>query len=256
MLSTRGFVPETLLEIIRNNLVVDVSRGMEVVEAGMTRSMRKRLRQAKARGCIVREASRSDLPRFFELMSATCRRQGERSPNPESVTQLAALWEAFQPSGRLRITLCEIGGRAVAGLLCLRWGGRMTLWKKGWDETHGDARPNEILYGESFEWAIGQGIKSCDFGALNPTDAGRLLSGQALCDDSHRGRDYFNLSFGGSAVRLPEAMIWFDRPWWRWGYAAAGWLAQVRRFLRTGTLASPAHSKSTESVQAVGSSPN
>ncbi len=211
VLKSRGFVVEDLMKVITSTLVVDLSGGIEHVEAGIRKSTRVEIRQARRRGATVREGDVSDAGLFFELMGSTCVRQGV-SPNPSSPEAVREILELFGSRGCVRLTFAECEGESVAGVLALLFGSKSFIWKKGWNGKHGRMYPNALLYQESFEWACSHGYRETDFMGLNRQTAEALLSGQALGGDALQSRDQFHLGFGGKPRLLPASYLWIANP--------------------------------------------
>jgi lipid II:glycine glycyltransferase (peptidoglycan interpeptide bridge formation enzyme) len=211
-LSRHGFMPNHLHRLIEATLLVETSCSQTDILGRMSRKMRQKIRQSKGRGTIIREGSVLDLPIFFELMLATCRRQDNVIPNPASLASLQSIWSQFYSVGKLRLTIAEIDGSPVSGLLSIIFGDRVTLWKKGWNSEHSDRRPNELLYYETLEWSRRQGYKICDLGAVAPDIARTLLRQNQLSEEQMQSGNFFNLGFGGLPVLLPKAWVWFPNP--------------------------------------------
>lgn len=207
-LQQAGFLPNRLWGVADANLEIDLARSLDAIEADFRRSVRQGIRQSRRRGVTIREARRSDAALFFDLMSSSCRRQGT-SPNPASPRVFERMWDVFQPGGYLRLTLAEWESRAIAGLLCLHWADRVTLWKKGWLDDQRGSHANELLYWDAITWARERGADTCDFAALARTTAELLLREETPDETVRRSRDFFNLGFGGEPVLLPRAQVLF-----------------------------------------------
>lgn len=216
----RGFFLNRLFGIISANLVIDLTRGFDAVQAGMSPHTRQEARQGLKRGLTVREGGAGDLPVFFELMAGSCRRQ-MTTPNPASLRQLEDVWEAMSPRDAIHLLLVEAEGQPIGGVLIVTEGRRATFWKKGWTDSHNRLRPNQLLFYEGIRWACEKGFASCDFAGMNRTLAERLVNGQPW-DDLKKSRDVFNLRYGGTPVLLPEAMIWIRNPVMRTLYRIVG----------------------------------
>jgi lipid II:glycine glycyltransferase (peptidoglycan interpeptide bridge formation enzyme) len=207
-LKKNGFLPNRLHRLIEATLLVDTSRSSNEILNGLRRTTRQAIRQSIRRGVTIREGSESDLPLFFRLMQNTCIRQGNVVPNPSTLESLASIWKSLNPSGHLRLTFAEINGTAVSGLLCIGFGDRLTLWKKGWNDNHCDKHPNELLTYEALEWAREKGYKFCDFCAMDRQIAEEILQGKQLSMEQMASRHFFNIGFGGVPAILPAAHVW------------------------------------------------
>jgi len=211
-LMRHGFLPNHLHHMIEATLLVDTSCDHTDLLQRLRRTTRQSIRQSEGHGTLVREGSERDLPVFFELMTATCRRQKNVKPNPASLASLQAIWQSLYKTGNLRLTIAEIGGNPVSGLLSVVFGDRVTFWKKGWNSEYGDRHPNELLFYESLEWSRKHGYKICDFAAVAPDLARTLLQRKPLTEKQKGSRDLFNLGFGGYPVLLPASCVWLPNP--------------------------------------------
>jgi lipid II:glycine glycyltransferase (peptidoglycan interpeptide bridge formation enzyme) len=204
-----GFRPSRRLGIIDSTLLIPMEdfRGGPHGKIGRTR--RQSIRKAVDSGVEIREGGREALGDFFGLLRATCRRQGARRINPASPDSLERLWHEFAKGGNLRMTFAVLRGEILAGLLCIAFGDRLTLWKKGWSGASPECRPNDLLYHEALTWARDRGFRTCDFAGLGRSTAESLLWGKPLSPGQLASRDGFNLSFGGVPRLLPGGMIRF-----------------------------------------------
>jgi hypothetical protein len=222
------FLENFLSKVVESTAIIDFRSGMLEVEKGMSPIARKNVRQAVKRGVTVREAALEEAPRFFELMSATCKRQKTR-PNPATAGALLNVLEAFSSPASTRLTFAEVGGEVIAGLLCINFGGVTHLWKKGWLTTHGNRHPNELLMHEALGWSCSNGYKSCDFGALDRRIALSLLKGEGLNEGDMQSRHFFNLRFGARPKLLPKSRVYIPSYTLRQLYRACTAIIRLRR---------------------------
>jgi hypothetical protein len=206
-LSQSGFLPNRIRSIVTATWVTPLAGGIDQVMAGMARETQKKLRQSVRRGVTVREGSADDLGIFFKLMIKTCQRQGV-APNPGSLEALQRVWDAFHPGGHIRVGIAFQAGRPVATQLALRFGGRISFWKKGSDPEYLNLHPVEPLYLDALDWGCREGDLIADFGSLKQATAETLLAGDLLTEEMKRSRDFYNMRFGGHPVLLPEARIY------------------------------------------------
>jgi hypothetical protein len=232
----RQFLPNHLIDVGRATLLADLSRGADAILRRLRKATANEIRQARQRGIRIREGGEADVGTFFRLMTATCERQGTQ-PNPASEPALASVWRAFHAAGRMRLTLAEYEGEAVAGSWCFCFGERVTGWKKGWSGRQRERHPNSLLVFEAIEWASRQGYKLFDFCSLSPDVARALLRGETLSEEQRKSRDFLHLSFGDKPALLPESQIHVSRWWARGIYRtimANRWLRRtVKGLLRT-----------------------
>lgn len=220
LLQEIDFPPSNPLGVIEATYLVDVRAEKAVLHSNMSPSLRRNVRKARRQPMNVREGTEADLPQFFELMEATCRRQLTK-PNPASLVAVRRLWHAFSPSNSIRLTFADCLGATPATKLSLIFGDRMTVWKKGWDGSHGDWHPNELLESDALEWAHDHGYRTCDFCSFNRVAAEQLINGRPLSEIKLTSRDEYHFRFGGLPKLLPRARLNVPNPILRWGYSIA-----------------------------------
>ena len=206
-----GFLPDLLMKVNDTTWVIDLDRDFPAIEASMSRTTRNLVRRAAKTGVTIRQGSRDDLARFFELMLATCQRQ-ETQPNPSELRHLEALWDGAFPSGHIRLFLAEHEGRVVAGLLAIVFGATATLWKVGTAPPDKELKPNDSMYHHAIRWAHENGFRHCDFAAFDRRMALSMIAGEPLAEEHLRSRFLFLTRFGGQPRLLPGALIFFPNP--------------------------------------------
>lgn len=223
----RRALTENPTQVIEASYLIDLSGGPEAVAGKAHPSVRRDLRKARRQPLTFREAGEDDIPRFFELMRATCERQGVR-PNPESAEALRRLWRLFAPGQGVRLFLVEESGRAIAGHLCLFFGGRSILWKRGWDGSREGWHPSKLLVAEILEWSARAGYRWADFCGFERKAAERILAGVPPMEANLNSRDLFHARFGGKPQLLPRARLLIPNGALRWAYRVAGRLVARR----------------------------
>jgi len=206
------FVPNVVLGMIEATLIIDLSATMEQINQEMSRYTRKQVRQAKQRGISIREGGAGDISTFFQLMLATCKRQGDAKPNPSTESVMKGMWSIFHPHGCARLTIAQCGEEIVSAQWSIPFGERVTLWKKGWSSAHSNRHPNQLLTYEAIEWAQSKGYKLLDFSGLAPSIAAALLRKERLSEQQKASRDAFHLGFGGRPLLLPKAFLLINNP--------------------------------------------
>ncbi len=212
------FIQSNPMDVIEATLLVDTSKGHDILEKGMSRNSRRLVRLAKQNSVVIREGDIDDIGTFFNLMSATCKRQGVR-PNPSSVEALERLWRAFSQRNLSSVFLAEHNREVIAGLLIIIFGNKVCFWKKGWNFKSHKCYPNDLLYHEALHWACSNKFDHCDFISLDPVIADTMLQGMPLSDTQQKSRDMFNIRFGGTPKKLPPARLWIANPFVRFCYS-------------------------------------
>ena len=220
LLVDRGLPPDVLAEVNGATWIIDLSEGADAVERRMCSQTRRKIKLAIKRNIKIREGERDDLGVFFELMLATCRRQGVQ-PIPAKLENMLALWDAAGPARRIRITLAECEGEPLAGLICILFGETINFWKKGWASSEGQRNPNELLMHEGLRWASVNGFKTADFCAFDSQIASTILKGGALTPEQEGSRHTFHMRLGGAPRILPRTSIYVPNPLCRVAYNVA-----------------------------------
>jgi lipid II:glycine glycyltransferase (peptidoglycan interpeptide bridge formation enzyme) len=211
------FIQSNPMDVIETTLLVDVSNSIEALDKGMNRKTRKNVRLANHNGITIREGTEKDIGLFFNLMIATCNRQGVK-PNPPTEKALRQLWLTFSKHNCLLVTFAEYNHEVLAGSLNIVFGKKVNLWKKGWNFNYPDRYPNDLLYYDILHWACSNKFNHCDFIAFDRSIADALQKGAPLSDAQEKSRHIFNLRFGGMPKLLPSARIWIANPLIRFGY--------------------------------------
>ena len=208
-LAAGGFAPGAPVHVYTTDWIFDLRGGLEKLEEQMSRQTRRKVRQAVARGLVIREGKREDLALFFELMRATCRRQGV-DPSPSALRDFLALWDAAHPSDRVRLLFAEYEEKPLAGMICIGFGKTFTLWKRGWSGLEGRRHPNELLTWEALKRAAENGCDFCDYPDFDGRMAEAIQKGEELSPEQERSRYCFITRFGGMPRFMPEARIFFS----------------------------------------------
>jgi len=226
-----GYLPAYSLGIIDATLLLDLSNNLDIICKNINRTTRQKAHQAERAGVRIRIGDESDVSLFFDLMKKTCQRQ-RAEPNPKSVSTFFEMWRAFQPSGRIRLTFAEMAGLPAAGLLCLIFGRRVTLWKKGWNSSSVQFHPNELLHLETIKWAWESGYQYCDFAALDRGTAEAMLASIPLTQEQKHSRHLFNIKLGAAPKLLPRAVLFIANPFARDLYRTVVRIPRLASFLR------------------------
>lgn len=209
-LVSAGYREASRLGIIDSTLLVPLADFREKSFGNIQRTRKQTILRSMKSGLVIREGKKEDLPYFFDLLKITCRRQKVTRINPGNLNNLDRLWDLFSENQNIRLTLAVHHNEILAALLCIVFGNRLTLWKKGWTGSGSDYHPNDLLYYEAFTWAWSRNLQVCDFAGIDPDIAERLLNGKEWIVVHSKSRDIYNLSFGGSPILLPKAMIKFN----------------------------------------------
>lgn len=218
ILSRHNFVQSNPMKVIESTYLIDVKMDIGLREEKFSKTTRWKIRKAQKNGVLIREGDISDIPVFFNLMLATCKRQGA-APNPSSVDALRTLWKTFLQQGCVRLTLAVCNDNIIAANLYLLFGNRVTFLKKGWSGHQVNLFPNELLTYEGIQWSRQhKDYNQFDFAGINRGIAEALIAGRALSAEQKISRDIFQLHFGGVPKLLPPARIWIANSFVRFVY--------------------------------------
>jgi len=218
--AAHGYAPDALTRIITATLCVPLGAQLPPVETRMRKTIQQEARQAARRGTVVREGGEADLGAFFAMMCVTCRRQNTQ-PNPATEESLRRLWNAFHARGLVRLTIADCDGKPTAGVFAIRFGNRVTQWKKGWNEEFREKHPNTLLTYESIRWAEQQGAALYDFVGVDRPFARSIVEGVPPEKGLLASRYFFMMGFGSEAKLLPLGRVLIRNRVFRGAYRAA-----------------------------------
>jgi hypothetical protein len=224
----RGYAPNVIADIITATFCIPLQTDGLNAESRMRRSIQLENRQGLKRGVLIREATAADIPTFFDMMAASARRQ-KSLVNPSTPNALHELWHHFHIRGLARLTLAEHAGKPLAGLLTIRFGDRITQWKKGWTGEGRDKHPNTVLALESIAWSETIGARLVDFAGGNRAFVSSLLKGIAPNEAQKTSRDFYLVGLGAEGRLLPEGRIYLRTRLARLAYGAVSYFLRVRR---------------------------
>ncbi len=209
----RGYRQSSLHPLAISTSLLDLTQDLDHILGAMRKSTRHNIRLSQRKGVIVREGNESDLPIFYRLEMATCKRNNVSTFSEEYYTRL---WQILHPHGYLRLFIAEYAGEAVSASLVIPFGNTVTDTIGAWSGRHGKAHPNELLEWAAITWAKSQGYSYFDFDGITP----EVARGE-LAPNAHRdGETFFKLGFGGEMVLCPVAYEYLPNPILRWLYVA------------------------------------
>jgi len=112
-----------------------------------------------------------DLKEFYRLHSLTRKRLGLPC-HPYRFLQL--LWRQFHPAGKLSLLLAKKDRAHVAGIILLKFKGRVAFEFGASDDAHFNIGANQFLLWKAIEQAIEEGYKLFDFGRTSPSNDGLM----------------------------------------------------------------------------------
>lgn len=208
ILASQGCREENTFPVISATSCIDLTQDYDAILSRMTKTWRYNIRLAERRGVVVREGNREDIPTFFQMMLATCKRLGV-TPNPSSESFIHRLWNLLPVGRHVRLLIAEYNGTAVSALFGIPFGNTFYDWKVGWTGQFQRLQTNHLLVWESIKWAKDNGYRSFDFMTINRGTAEAVLGG-ADFQTVAEGSTLFKLSFGGDTLLLPKPRIYID----------------------------------------------
>lgn len=152
--------------------VVDLEDDLAAIRRRLHKCAQRSLRLAERGPLRVRLGnSEADVMVFHRLNLLTRRRHGV-PPQPSQLFQ--NMWELLAPAGLMTLLLAELEGRAVAGMIILRF--RDTAYYKygASDPAHVKLRPNHLLMWRAIEWAKESGCRRLDLGRTHRANEGLI----------------------------------------------------------------------------------
>lgn len=148
---------------------LDVDKNLEALRKRFDRScVRQRIDRALNSGLeTVAVLDEQGLRAFYGLYLQTRKRLG-LPPHPYPF--IRSLWATFAPSGMVEVELATWRGTPVAGILLLRFKGRVSAEYLVSDEQYRDMSPNHLLVWNAIRRAHEQGYQYFDFGRTDATN--------------------------------------------------------------------------------------
>lgn len=191
--------------------VLDLTSNLDEVMDRMSRNARRNIHRALESGLVVVEGGAEDLPRFRELLEATCTRR-QSPPTPPQKDYFQRLWLEFGDRGWVKLFLVKLGPEIVSALFAFALSDTVRLWKSGWSGAHADKRPNHLMFWEAIRWASARKFRKIDLVWVDTLDAKRIARGELEREGFRDGTTYFKLGFGGRLLFPPPVQSRFFHP--------------------------------------------
>ena len=201
------FFPAAFLPIIDTTLHIDLTKPEDSLFRAMRRSLRKDIKNQH--DLAFREGNENDLETFFELMLATCRRQGT-SPNPPSYSYIKILWEHFFPRKLMRLFLAENEktNEIITASMALVMRDHFIAWKIGWSGRYTELNANSGLIWHMIKQAKQAGYKIFDFVSVDDDAIRKIRNKEKLNRKILQSPTFFKSGFGGDIVRFSPALVY------------------------------------------------
>lgn len=219
-----GPQPHRNLGVISATVLVDLTPSFAEVSRRFSRSTAKQVRRAAGSDLEFRWAEASGADAFHRLLVETCRRHGV-APNPAHSASLAALLREFGPlsaaTAGAGILEAWSGGTRIAGTLLVRFGNRLTGWKKGWSGAAPDLHPAKAITARALQWGCEHGCATYDFVSVSRRLAEEWSRPDRDAALAPSGIDAYKLQFGGSPRLLHPPRLWLRPSPVRFAYGIA-----------------------------------
>jgi lipid II:glycine glycyltransferase (peptidoglycan interpeptide bridge formation enzyme) len=195
--------------------LVDLRPDLEVVLGGMNANVRRDIRRAQRSELRFDLGGPDDLPRFRELMVATCaRRVGYKysAPQPSQSDYFINLWNELGKQEWVRLFLVRYRDEIVSAAFAFTISDTVRVWKVGWSGGYGNKEPNRLMWWETMRWAKANGFQALDFVWIDSEDAKRVARGEFSPEGFRDGTTYFKMGFGSSLHFPPPAQSCFYHP--------------------------------------------
>ncbi|MEA3403547.1 MAG: peptidoglycan bridge formation glycyltransferase FemA/FemB family protein [Armatimonadota bacterium] len=184
----------------------DLTPDPEELLASFKSKWRYNIRLAGRRGVSVREGTREDLPRFYELLEGTARRDQFRV---RDYSYFERMYDLLAPEEMLRLFVAQFEGRMVAGDILLRMGDEAVYVYGASDSDYHKHMPNHLLQWEMMQWAKGVGCTT-----YNLRGVSREVDGEPVGELG--GLNRFKRGFAGQYMEyIGEWDLVYSPVWYR-----------------------------------------
>ena len=152
---------------------LSVESDLETLRKRFDRScVRQRIERALKSGLeLTAVLDREGLRQFYGMYVKTRKRAGLP---PQPFRFIRSLWETLSPSGRLQVHLARFRGAPVAGILLLRFNGRVSTEYLASDKPRPNLSPIQLLVWDAIRKAHDDGFRVFDFGRTDVSNVGLM----------------------------------------------------------------------------------
>jgi len=207
-------------------MVLDLSPGLDKVFEGFKSKWRYNIRLAERKGVSVREASRDDIPAFYEILQETARRDRFVV---RARSYFEKMWDELEPRGMLKMFMADFQGGPIAGILLTAMGERVIYNYGASSNEHRNVMPNHLIQWTAIRWAAEHGYRIYDFRGVSPVQGGKPV------EEHIAGLNRFKEGFGARYVEYAgEFDLALRSGWYMLWRKAAPTAMAVRRKLTGG----------------------
>ncbi len=174
--------------------MIDISGEPDAILAAMKPKWRYNIRLADRKGVRVRQGTLADIPKFYQLMQITSKRDRFRIHSPEYYHDTLSLLGDYAA-----LFMAEHEGEALAGILVVSFGKEAIYLFGASSNEQRERMPMYALQWAGIEWARARGCIAYDLWGISDEKAenGSSMHGNTLPEGILR----FKQGFGGNIVR-------------------------------------------------------
>lgn len=190
-------------------MTLDLTPGADEVFAGFKSKWRYNCRLAERKGIKIREGSREDLSAWYQVLVETATRDKFLV---RGLAYFETIWDHLGDAGMLRLLLAEHEGDLIAGILCFKFGKRITYVYGASSNTKRDLMPNHLLQWTAIRDAASEGLEVYDFRGVSPVRNGQPTEPHIA------GLNRFKEGFGAEYVEYVGTLDMPLRRSWYWAW--------------------------------------
>lgn len=196
---------------------VNIGPSLEDLQASFHPKWRYNIRLAEKKGVTIREGAREDLPRFYEVLQETCRRDGF---GVRALSYYYDLWDLVLAPGLGGLFLGFAEEELICGAITLAMGHQAWYVYGASSNRQRNLMPNHLLQWEMMKWAKQRGCSVYDMRGV-----ARETAGQEEQEGLH-GLNRFKRGFGAQYLEYIGEFDLVYAPVW---YAAYNLAQRVRK---------------------------
>jgi peptidoglycan pentaglycine glycine transferase (the first glycine) len=147
--------------LARSNMVVDIRGTEQETLLKMRQKHRQHINRALRDDHLIQERSEISLREFYDLLLRSSQRQGFPV---YPFNYLCRVRDNFVAGGRGLLLIARKSGRAVAGIICTRFGSVCNYLYGGFDWEDREVHASEALHWTAIQWAKSFGCTRYDLG--------------------------------------------------------------------------------------------
>ncbi len=208
-LTSFGYRISAMSISLKSTVLLDLSRDLDDIMAGMKSKTRYNLRLGLRQGITVREGNQSDIGLFHQLLRATSHRQHFHA---DDEAYLNDFWRILSPVGLCKLFVAEHEGDPLSAMLVVPFRNSVIYKRGAWGGKRVKLRPNEVMHWHAIQWAKAAGYDNYDFGGLDPVVARAIVEKREPPSQHVSSVARFKLGFGGVVTLLPDTYDYVFNP--------------------------------------------